>query len=226
MIDLTEDPMLGMARIARLHIPDEDVAPLTLRLNALLEASQALDPFPLEEVLALPTLPHPSELPVHQRDSRGAPLLATETDAPLAYKPITELAHLIRTRNLSPVELTDLYLERIGQYNGELKSYITVLPERARREAQEAERALKQGSDVGPLHGIPLAYKDEFYTQGVRTTCGSLILSEFVPDYDATAVSKLHEAGAVMLGKLNMTEWATPLTLVFPYAQQAVEKAV
>lgn len=219
MIDLTEDQMLGMAHIAGLLIPDEDVAPLTLRLNALLEASQALDPFPLEEVLALPTLPHPSELPVHQRDSRGAPLLATETDAPLAYKPITELAHLIRTRNLSPVELTDLYLERIGQYNGELKSYITVLPESARREAQEAERALKQGSDVGPLHGIPLAYKDEFYTKGVRTTCGSLILSEFVPDYDATAVSKLHEAGAVMLGKLNMTEWATPLTLVFPYGQ-------
>ena len=137
----------------------------------------------------------------------------------MAYKPITELAHLIRTRNLSPVELTDLYLERIGQYDGALKSYITVVPESARREAQEAERALKQGADVGPLHGIPLAYKDEFYTKGVRTTCGSVILSEFVPDYDATTVAKLHEAGAVMLGKLNMTEWATPLTLKFPYGQ-------
>ena len=128
----------------------------------------------------------------------------------MAYKPITELAHLIRTRHLSPVELTDLYLERIGQYNGALKSYITVVPERARREAHEAARALKQGADVGPLHGIPLAYKDEFYTKGVRTTCGSVILSAFVPDYDATTVSELHEAGAVMLGKLNMTEWATP----------------
>ena len=116
MIDLTEDHMLGMARIAGLHIPDEDVVPLTLRLNALLEASQALDQFPLEDVLALPTLPHPSALPVHQRDARGAPLLATETDAPLAYKPITELAHLIRTRNLSPVELTDLYLDSIGKF--------------------------------------------------------------------------------------------------------------
>ena len=115
MIDLTEDQMLGMARIAGLHIPDEDVVPLTLRLNALLEASEALDQFPLEDVLALPTLPHPSELPVQQRDARGAPRLATATDAPLAYKPITELAHLIRTRHLSPVELTDLYLERIGQ---------------------------------------------------------------------------------------------------------------
>ena len=159
MIDLTADHMLGMARIAGLHIPDEDVVPLTLRLNALLEASEALDQFPLEDVLALPTLPHPPELPVHQRDSRGAPLLAMETDAPLAYKPITELAHLIRTRHLSPVELTELYLERIGQYDGALQSYITVVP----------ERALTQGAELGPLHGIPLAYKDEFYTKGVRT---------------------------------------------------------
>jgi hypothetical protein len=155
MIDLTEDQMLGMARIAGLHIPDEDVVPLTLRLNALLEASEALDQFPLEAILALPTLPHTSALPVHQRDARGAPRLATETDAPLAYKPITELAHLIRTRHLSLVELTDLYLERIGQYNGALKSYITVVPESARREAQEAERALKRGADVGPLHRPP-----------------------------------------------------------------------
>ena len=59
------------------------------------------------------------------------------------------------------------------------------------------------GSDLGPLLGIPLAYKDEFYTNGVLTTCGSRILSEFVPDYDATAVAKLHQAGAIMLGKEN-----------------------
>ena len=71
MIDLTEDQLLGMARIAGLHIPDEDVVPLTLRLNALLEASAALDQFPLEDVLALPTLPHPAALPVHQRDRTG-----------------------------------------------------------------------------------------------------------------------------------------------------------
>jgi len=102
MIDLTADHMLGMARIAGLHIPDEDVVPLTLRLNALLEASEALDQFPLEDVLALPTLPHPSALPVQQRDARGAPRLATATDAPLAYKSITELAHLIRTGRVPP----------------------------------------------------------------------------------------------------------------------------
>jgi len=87
MIDLTEDHMLGMARIAGLHIPDEDIVPLTLRLNALLEASEALDQFPLEDVLALPTLPHPAALPVQQRVSRGAPRLATATDAPWPTSP-------------------------------------------------------------------------------------------------------------------------------------------
>ena len=201
MADLSQEQMLEMARIAGLRIPDEDVEHLTFRLNALLEASQVLDQYPLDELKALPSLAHPFELPSHQREHRPAPPLTVETDAPLAYKPITELSHLIRTRQLSPVELTDLYLQRIGQFDGDLKSYITVLPEIARQEAREAERAVAEGSELGLLHGIPLAYKDEFYTKGVRTTCGSLILSEFVPDYDATAVGKLHEAGAVMLGK-------------------------
>ena len=219
MADLTQNELLALARTAQLRIPDEDVEHLTMRFNALMEAMEVLGQYPLDDIKALPSLAHPFELPFHSRESGPAPSLATETDAPLAYKSITELSHLIRTRNLSPVELTDLYLQRIGQYDGELKSYITVLPEIARREAEQAERALADGSALGPLHGIPLAYKDEFYTKGVRTTCGSLILSDFVPDYDATAVVKLHEAGAVMLGKLNMTEWATPLTLEFPYGQ-------
>ncbi len=201
MADLTQEQMLEMARIAGLRIPDEDVEHLTIRLNALLEASEVLGQYPLDELKALPSLAHPFELPSRQREERPVPSPTVETDAPLAYKPITELAHLIRTKQLSPVELTDMYLERIGQFDGDLKSYITVLPEIAKREAQEAERALVEESDLGPLLGIPLSYKDEFYTKGVRTTCGSLILSEFVPDYDATAVAKLHEAGAVMLGK-------------------------
>ena len=203
MADLSQEQMLEMARIAGLRIPDEDVEHLTFRLNALLEASQVLDQYPLEELKALPSLAHPFELPSRQREARPMPPLTVQTDAPLAYKPITELSHLIRTRQLSPVELTDLYLQRIGQFDGDLKSYITILPEIAQQYAREAESALSEGSELGVLHGIPLAYKDEFYTKGVRTTCGSLILSEFVPDYDATAVAKLHEAGAVMLGKEN-----------------------
>ncbi len=157
MADLTQEQMLEMARIAGLRIPDEDVEHLTIRLNALLEASEVLDQYPLGELKALPTLAHPFELPSRQREAQPAPSLNVETDAPLAYKPITELAHLIRTKQLSPVELTNMYLERIGQFDGDLKSYITVLPEIAKRDSQEAERALVDGAGLGPVHGIPLA---------------------------------------------------------------------
>ncbi len=137
MADLTEEQMVEMARVAGLRIPDEDVEHLTIRLNALLEASAELDKYPLEEFKPLPSLAHPFELPSRQMDVRPAPPLTVETDAPLAYKSITELTHLIRTKRLSPVELTNTYLERIVQFDGDLKSYITVLPEIARREAQE-----------------------------------------------------------------------------------------
>ena len=221
MADLTQGELLALARVASIPIPDEDIELLTLRFNAMLEAMGELGRYPIEDVPALPSLPHPDRLPSSGRTSPSVPALVTGTDAPLAYKPITELAHLIASHQLSPVELTDLYLERIGEHDGALKSYISVTTEIARREASEAEAHLAAGQPLGPLHGVPLAYKDEFYTTGVRTTCGSPILSEFVPSFDATAVARLHDAGAIMLGKLNMTEWATPLTLEFYYGQPA-----
>ena len=160
MVDLSAEEFLFLARTARVDIPEEDVEPLTLRFNALLESLDVLDQYPLEQVLALPGLPHPQDLP--PRDRSGAPPnLNGETDAPLAYKPITELAHLIQQRQISPVELTNLYLDRIGRFDGELKSYITVTPEVARGEAQESERRWGAGEQRGMLDGIPLAYKDE-----------------------------------------------------------------
>ena len=99
MTDLAQEQMLEMARIAGLRIPDEDVEHLTFRLNALLEASEVLDEYPLDEFKALPTLAHPFELPSRKREGRPAPTLTVETDAPLAYKPIIELAYLIRTNS-------------------------------------------------------------------------------------------------------------------------------
>lgn len=137
----------------------------------------------------------------------------------MAYKTITELAHLLRTRQVSSVELTRMYLDRVERFDGELRSYVTVTAELALEQAAKADEALARGEAVGPLAGIPLAHKDEFYTKDILTTCGSSILSEFVPDFDATPITRFHEAGAVMLGKLNMTEFASPVTWVFPYGQ-------
>ena len=126
MADLTQGELLALARVASIPIPDEDIEPLTLRFNAMLEAMEELGRHPIEDVPALPSLPHPRQLPSTGRPTRSAPPLATETDAPLAYKPITELSHMIASRQISPVELTELYLQRIGEHDGALRSYITV----------------------------------------------------------------------------------------------------
>ena len=216
MADITPDELRGSARVAGLRLLDEDIEPLTLQFNALLEGLNVLSEHDLHGIAPLPALPYPLELPAHGAPTAPSP--ATSTDAPLPYKPITELAHLLRTRQISSSELTEAYLERVERLDGDLNSYVTVTAELARAQAERADRALADGS-ADPLTGIPLAHKDEFYTNGILTTCGSRILAEFVPDFDAAAIARMHDAGAVMLGKLNMTEWASPVTWVFPYGQ-------
>ena len=120
----------------------------------------------------------------------------------------SELARLIESREVSPVQATEAYLQRISEVDGRLNSYITVTREQALEAARQAEAEIAAGNYRGPLHGLPLAVKDQFNTAGIRTTGGSSILNEFVPDEDATVMARLKEAGAVLLGKLNMSEFA------------------
>ena len=120
---------------------------------------------------------------------------------------ITELAAGLRTRQFSSRELTQHYLKRIDAHDGALNSYVTVTAERALKQADAADARLAAG-DAGILTGIPLGQKDIFCTQGVRTACGSKMLDKFIAPYDATIVEKLDASGMVMLGKLNMDEFA------------------
>ena len=129
--------------------------------------------------------------------------------ATIPFLSATELAGLIRVKEVSPVEATDAYLDRIEAFDSRLNSYLTVCRDSALESAREAERAILRGDRVGPMHGVPVAVKDQLYTRGIRTTCGSPIFSDFVPDHDATVVARLKAAGAILLGKLNMTEFAT-----------------
>src|SRR5262245_59921845 len=99
-------------------------------------------------------------------------------------------------------------LDRIARVDRELKSYASVMPEQALADARRAEDEIKAGRHRGPLHGVPIAVKDLCYTKGVRTMGGTAVLENFVPDFDGTVVSKLREAGSVILGKLNLTEGA------------------
>lgn len=143
---------------------------------------------------------------------------ATDTD--LAFASISEIARLFRRRKLSPVELTNLMLNRISKLDAKLNSFITVTPELALDQAKQAERELysrKSSRDRGPLHGIPISLKDNIYTRDVRTTAGAKILAKFVPQHDATVVAQLKEAGAVMLGKTNMHEFAYGVTSDNPH---------
>ncbi|PTX43475.1 amidase [Christiangramia gaetbulicola] len=125
----------------------------------------------------------------------------------LHYLTIQEIGELIRTKEVSSVELTENMLERINTIDVELHSYITVLKVSALLRAGVLDEELKNGKYRGPLHGVPIAVKDLFYTRDVRTT-GGTIVNDFVPDFDATVVSRLKEAGAVILGKLSMSEGA------------------
>ncbi len=130
------------------------------------------------------------------------------TVAELCSKTLSEVAGLIKKKDVSPVELTQAMLDRIAALDGKLYSYLTVTADLALQQARAAEQEISRGIYRGPLHGIPIAVKDLCYTKGIRTTCASKILANWVPDYSATVVEKLSAAGAVLLGKLGMTEFA------------------
>ena len=121
---------------------------------------------------------------------------------------IAQAAPRLERRELSPVELTEAVLQRIGAVNATLNAYITVCAPQAREVAQATERMIRAGYYLGPLHGIPIALKDNIYTRGVRTTAGAKILADFVPDEDATVAARLKRAGAIVVGKTNMHEFA------------------
>ena len=130
----------------------------------------------------------------------------------IAFLSIAELAPLIRSRKLSPVELAEAALECIERWNPRLNAFLTVTAEEARRTAARAEKEIRQGHYRGPLHGIPLSLKDNIWTRGVRTTAGSKVLADFVPEEDAHVVTRLRRAGAVLVGKTNLHEFAYGVT--------------
>jgi aspartyl-tRNA(Asn)/glutamyl-tRNA(Gln) amidotransferase subunit A len=126
----------------------------------------------------------------------------------LHYLSIADLSELIRTKKLSPVEATRIILDRIEKFNPGLNAYITVTRELALKSAKEAESEIQQKKWRGPLHGVPIAVKDLFDTAGIRTTAGSAVFKDRVPEQDAEVILKLKAAGAVLVGKTNMHEFA------------------
>ena len=121
---------------------------------------------------------------------------------------LAEAAGLVKKREVSPVELVEASLERIAQVDPQVKAFIRVFEQEARQVAKAAELMLMAGHDLGPLHGVPVALKDNVALRGHPTTAGSKILADWVPEQDATVTARLRQAGAIFVGKLNMHEFA------------------
>ena len=138
-------------------------------------------------------------------------------DPEITRMAIEQLTALVAKGKVSPVELVESYLARIEKLNPKLNAYMTVMAETARAEACAAEAEIRKKKYRGPLHGIPIALKDNIYTEGVRTTAGSKVLAEFVPGEDATVVERLRAAGAIVLGKTGMHEFAYGVTCDNPF---------
>ena len=130
------------------------------------------------------------------------------TPAEIPFLSASELADAIRSGDVSPVEAVDAYLERIESVGDKLNAYITVCADEARADARQLEADAAASNFRGPLHGVPVGVKDQIHTAGIRTTDASKIRADFVPDADATVVAKLKAAGAIIIGKTNMSEFA------------------
>src|SRR5215216_719867 len=120
---------------------------------------------------------------------------------------IREAHQLLMTKKISSVELTQAILQRIQEIDPKIKSYVTVTDDLALEQARQADERIAKGENVTPLTGIPFSMKDCISTRGVRTTCSSKILENYVPQYSATVTNKLANAGAVLVGKTNMDEF-------------------
>ena len=136
---------------------------------------------------------------------------------PLHYLSITQTAALIRARELSPVDLAHAYLDRITALDGALGAYITVMRDQSLTQARRAETEIQSGNYKGALHGIPIAVKDIIDAKGVLTSAGSRVLADNIPAEDSTIIERLDSAGAILLGKLNLSEFAIGGTIDHPY---------
>ncbi len=141
----------------------------------------------------------------------------TRSEAELAFLSIAEAARLLRRKEISPVDLVQASLARIERGNPRVNACLTILQESALRQARSCEREWTRGRSKGPLHGIPIALKDNFYTRGIRTTAGSKILADFVPKEDSDVAARFAAAGAILIGKTNMHEFAYGITSENPH---------
>jgi Asp-tRNA(Asn)/Glu-tRNA(Gln) amidotransferase A subunit family amidase len=133
--------------------------------------------------------------------------ISSGSEEDLCFTPALELRDMIRKKSISPVEVSKAFLHRIERINSMINAYCTVVPDSALQSARKAEDAIMRGHEIGPLHGVPVSIKDNTVTRGIRTTFGSKLHEDYIPDSDALVVERLKKAGAIILGKTNLSEF-------------------
>lgn len=143
--------------------------------------------------------------------------MALPIPSDIALLSVEQAARLLKRKELSPVELVEAALKRIASENASINAFITVTADSARRQAKRAESEIRRHGPHTPLHGIPMSLKDNFFTRGIRTTAGSKILANFVPDRDSDVATRLAQARAILIGKTNLHEFAYGITSENPH---------
>jgi len=207
---VTKEMLKQAEKLMGLEFTDAQEAMALQNVNTNLERYEALRKIDVPLDTEPATLFHPA-LPGRKFNTKPGKFKPSAVEAPrfssveeIAFASLTQLAELVRTRKVSPVELTKMYLGRLKKYGPKLNCVVTLTEELALSQAGEAEREIKRGKYRGPLHGIPWGAKDLFATKGIRTTWGAEPFRDQVIDYDSTVVERLREAGAVLVAKLSM----------------------
>ena len=222
MADLTVSDIKLLASWLNVPVSAEEVEEVTAKYNAALEAVSSID-----ELLWRDVDPIPWIADIDWRDQEASPGKSSVTKVqpnpvvkPIDVKaPLTvaSLANAIKKKDISPLEVANAYLDRIDAVDGKVHGFITVTREEALNAAKEAEHEILKGEYRGPLHGIPIGIKDQIYTKGIKTTTAQPYGEDFVPSFDATVVHRLKEAGAVLMGKLNLTVIGGGGRTYYPY---------
>ncbi|HTQ11655.1 MAG TPA: amidase, partial [Fimbriimonadaceae bacterium] len=208
---ITLDDLKGFEKVAGISFTDDERKQILRTVQAGRRGFEAVRKLPIDYTVEPRTLFTPIGGGSEDRpkidlrpESVGGLDIKKLSDEDLAYLPIPALAALIRTKQLSPVRLSELYLGRLRQYGDKLLCVVTLCEDRARKSAAQAEKEIADGHYRGPLHGIPYGIKDLFAVKGYPTTWGANTFENQSFDYDATVVQKLDAAGAILLAKLSM----------------------
>ncbi len=227
MADLTVSDIEMLASWLEVPVSAEEVEEVTAKFNAALEAVSRIDELPWQDVDPIPWIADTdwrdegktAEVKVSQGGT-SAKLQPNPVAIPINVQtPLTvaQLAHAIQKKEVSPVEVAQAYLDRIDDVDTKVHGFITLTREEALNAAKEAENDILKGRYRGPLHGIPIGVKDQIYTKGIKTTTAQPYGKDFVPGFDASVVVRLKEAGAVLMGKLNLTVIGGGGRTYYPY---------